>query len=250
MTSSDTQASNCDAEDAINKEGYNVEDPKFKYPPSSKDAQGNPVYTFPNCFDATANIHIPPTADKKNIGIQVLVNDAIIGTMQCDAESECHDKTTTNQPTPPCFHCDYCQSAGGKKQVDYGLKTDSNFCQMRSGEKFPLQWHICPPTTGTSAPRFSKVAMGGDTQSSDVQMTIKLYMREGSPAQWNLKACKKAKMSYNVKCGNLKSIGSDTSAGNSPTSQGNPVGGDPAKLPSFPSGGNAFPNFPAFGGRK
>lgn len=94
----------------MSNNGYKVyDDIKWEYPPEKTDASGNPTYSFPGCFIAKAGIQIPPGVDKKDLGIQIVAYNQIVGTMQCDASTECQDKSTANQPAPPWLADEFCK---------------------------------------------------------------------------------------------------------------------------------------------
>ncbi|VDN58537.1 unnamed protein product [Dracunculus medinensis] len=149
-----------------------LSNPSFSHP-SQRDENGTLKITWPDCFDMSIDVTLPPRVHINRLAMKLDVMIQPIGKLRCMDVATCGRE---------CFYCDWCKSSRKLKLLE---TTDSNLCRATEERTYRLTVKVCPPPEDpnfTLCSAFSKSVWQKDywQKQGAVDIWMKFYERSAT----------------------------------------------------------------------
>ncbi|KAI6184704.1 hypothetical protein M3Y97_00624700 [Aphelenchoides bicaudatus] len=156
-------------------QGIRLANPQFSHP-SQRDGDGNLAITWPDCFDISIDITLPPHVHINRLAMKLDVSIQPIGKLRCMDVATCGRE---------CYYCDWCKSSRKLKLLE---NTDGNLCRATEERTYRLTVKLCPPPEDpnfTLCSAFSKSVWQRDYWQKEgaVDVWMKFYERGPNRAE-------------------------------------------------------------------
>uniref|UniRef100_A0AC35U6Q6 Uncharacterized protein n=1 Tax=Rhabditophanes sp. KR3021 TaxID=114890 RepID=A0AC35U6Q6_9BILA len=143
--------------------------PKFSHP-SERDTNGTTHLTWPDCFDMSIDVTLPPGIHINKLAMKLDVSIQPIGKLRCMDVATCGRE---------CFYCDWCKNSKKLKLLE---NNDGNLCRATEERTYRLTTKMCPPAEDpnfTMCSAFSKSVWQKDYWQKEgaVDIWMKFYER-------------------------------------------------------------------------
>ncbi|KAI1698716.1 hypothetical protein DdX_17753 [Ditylenchus destructor] len=143
--------------------------PSFSHP-SQRDGDGTVSLTWPDCFDMSIDVTLPPGVHISRLAMKLDVNIQPIGKLRCMDVATCGRE---------CFYCDWCKNSHKLKLLE---NTDGNLCRATEERTYRLTTKLCPPPEDpnfTLCSAFSKSVWQKDYWQKEgaIDVWMKFYER-------------------------------------------------------------------------
>ncbi|CAD5209216.1 unnamed protein product [Bursaphelenchus okinawaensis] len=143
--------------------------PKFSSP-YNRDDDGNVQITWPDCFDMSIDVTLPPGVHINKLAMKLDVSIQPIGKLRCMDVATCGRE---------CYYCDWCK---GSRKLQLLENTDGNLCRATEDRTYRLTVKLCPPPENpefTMCSAFSKSIWQKDywQKQGAVDVWMKFYER-------------------------------------------------------------------------
>uniref|UniRef100_A0A7E4VDX2 Uncharacterized protein n=1 Tax=Panagrellus redivivus TaxID=6233 RepID=A0A7E4VDX2_PANRE len=152
-----------------------LSNPKFSHP-SERDNEGKVHLTWPDCFDMSIDVTLPPNVHINKLAMKLDVNIQPLGKLRCMDVATCGRE---------CYYCDWCKNSRKLKLLE---NTDGNLCRSTQERTYRLTVKLCPPaedTNFTLCSTFSKSVWQKDYWQKEgaVDVWMKFYQRGQNRAE-------------------------------------------------------------------
>ncbi|CAJ0568964.1 unnamed protein product, partial [Mesorhabditis spiculigera] len=106
--------------------------PQFSHP-SQRDGDGTVHLTWPDCFDMSIDVTLPPGIHINKLAMKLDVSIQPIGKLRCMDVATCGRE---------CYYCDWCKPSRKLKLLE---NTDGNLCRATAERTYRLTTRMCPP---------------------------------------------------------------------------------------------------------
>ncbi|KAL3089574.1 hypothetical protein niasHT_030083 [Heterodera trifolii] len=113
-------------------EPIKLANPQFSHP-SQRDDNGTTRLTWPDCFDMSIDVTLPPTVHINRLAMKLDVHIQPIGKLRCMDIATCGRE---------CYYCDWCKESRKLKLLE---NTDGNLCRATDERTYKLTTKLCPP---------------------------------------------------------------------------------------------------------
>ncbi|KAF7638040.1 hypothetical protein Mgra_00002493 [Meloidogyne graminicola] len=113
-------------------EQIKLSNPQFSHP-ESRDENGNVYLTWPECFDMSIDVTLPPNVHINRLAMKLDVHIQPIGKLRCMDVATCGRE---------CYYCDWCR---GSRKLKLLERTDGNLCRATEERTYRLTTKLCPP---------------------------------------------------------------------------------------------------------
>ncbi|KAK0393187.1 hypothetical protein QR680_000090 [Steinernema hermaphroditum] len=149
--------------------------PKFSHP-SERDGDGTVSLTWPDCFDMSIDVTLPPGVHINKLAMKLDVSIQPIGKLRCMDVATCGRE---------CYYCDWCKNTRKLKLLE---NTDGNLCHATAERTYTLTVKLCPPPQDpefTMCSAFSKSVWQKDYWQKEgaVDVWMKFYERGPNRAE-------------------------------------------------------------------
>uniref|UniRef100_A0AC34R1K3 Uncharacterized protein n=1 Tax=Panagrolaimus sp. JU765 TaxID=591449 RepID=A0AC34R1K3_9BILA len=146
-----------------------LSNPKFSSA-SERDEAGKVHLTWPDCFDMSVDVTLPPNVHINKLAMKLDVNIQPLGKLRCMDVATCGRE---------CYYCDWCKSSRKLKLLE---NTDGNLCRSTAERTYRLTVKLCPPPEDpnfTLCSTFSKSVWQKDYWQKEgaVDVWMKFYQR-------------------------------------------------------------------------
>uniref|UniRef100_A0A914DSN0 Uncharacterized protein n=1 Tax=Acrobeloides nanus TaxID=290746 RepID=A0A914DSN0_9BILA len=153
-----------------------IANPKFHHP-SERDDDGTVHLTWPDCFDMSVDVTLPPNVHIDKLAMKLDVHLQPIGKLRCMDVATCGRE---------CYYCDWCKASRKLKLLE---NTDGNLCRATAADRtYTLTVQLCPPPEDknfTLCSTFTKSVWQKDywQKQGAVDVWMKFYERGPSRAE-------------------------------------------------------------------
>ncbi|KAI6189323.1 hypothetical protein M3Y99_01942400 [Aphelenchoides fujianensis] len=113
-------------------QGMKLANPQFSHP-SQRDGDGSVAITWPDCFDMSIDVTLPPGVHINRLAMKLDVSIQPIGKLRCMDVATCGRE---------CYYCDWCKNSRKLKLLE---NTDGNLCRATEDRTYRLTVKLCPP---------------------------------------------------------------------------------------------------------
>lgn len=113
-------------------EQIKLSNPQFSHP-QERDENGNLHLTWPECFDMSIDVTLPPNVHINRLAMKLDVHIQPIGKLRCMDVATCGRE---------CYYCDWCR---GSRKLKLLERTDGNLCRATEERTYRLTTKLCPP---------------------------------------------------------------------------------------------------------
>ncbi|KAI3415973.1 hypothetical protein GPALN_005531 [Globodera pallida] len=113
-------------------ESIKLANPQFSHP-SQRDEDSTLRLTWPDCFDMSIDVTLPPNVHINRLAMKLDVHIQPIGKLRCMDIATCGRE---------CYYCDWCK---GSRKLKLLENTDGNLCRATDERTYRLTTKLCPP---------------------------------------------------------------------------------------------------------